>query len=90
MKGRLYHQAGKQTRSENTREELVKWDEGKPTRYLYEKRPLKRRKGMTKRRYLIPVAFGHPRYDEAPFEMAVIMGPKLFTSAPIALCDTSA
>lgn len=76
MKGRLYRQAGKQTRSENTREELEKWQDGKPTRYLYCKRPLKRRKGMTKRRYFVAVNADDPRYADAPFEMAVVMGPK--------------
>jgi len=48
----------------------------KPRRFIYEKRPLKGRKGLTKNRYFQEIESDDPRYDFAPFEEGIVHLPE--------------
>lgn len=71
-KGRLYTQPGLATLAEPKATTILNAMDGKPARFFFKKRPLKGRKGTTKRKYMVPVRSGEKGYEDAPYEMAVV------------------
>lgn len=52
---------------------------GLPRRAICEVRPLKGRKGMTKKKYFQIIEHDDPRYKNAPYEESIIYTGKQFT-----------
>lgn len=61
MKDEQFRKAGIATLKEPASKTVANHLDGKPTRFYYEGEPPD----------FVPVAFGHPRYDDAPYEMTV-------------------